>query len=89
MESVNMRGRTPRTNTLTGRIRGSYTTISQLATEGHIGELKPRTLAGKPIPFGATLTARGTQFAVFSRNATAVSLLLFSNPQDAAPAAEI
>ncbi len=41
------------------------------------------------MPFGATLTGRGTQFAVFSRNATAVSLLLFSDPEDATPVAEI
>jgi len=41
------------------------------------------------MPFGATLTAQGTQFAVFSRNATAVSLLLFDKPEDASPAREI
>jgi isoamylase len=44
---------------------------------------------GKPLPFGATLTSRGTQFSVFSRNATAVSLLLFSDPQDPMPYREI
>ena len=41
------------------------------------------------MPFGATPTARGTQFSAFSRNATAVSLLLFNDPQDAVPATEI
>jgi len=41
------------------------------------------------MPFGATLTAQGTQFAVFSRHATAVSLLLFDGPRDAVPAKEI
>ena len=45
--------------------------------------------AGKPLPFGATLTPRGTQFSVFSRNATAISLLLFSDPQDSKPSREI
>jgi isoamylase len=44
---------------------------------------------GKPLPFGATVNSRGTQFAVFSRHATAVSLLLFDDPQDAFPAREI
>jgi isoamylase len=44
---------------------------------------------GKALPFGATLTARGTQFAVFSRHATAVSLLLFAGPQDGKPLHEI
>ncbi len=44
---------------------------------------------GTPMPLGATLTGEGTQFSVFSRHATAVSLLLFSGPQDAEPAREI
>ncbi len=41
------------------------------------------------MPFGATPTPQGTQFAVFSRHATAVSLLLFDSPEDATPAHEI
>jgi glycogen operon protein len=41
------------------------------------------------MPFGATPTPLGTQFAVFSRHATAVSLLLFDSPEDATPAHEI
>ena len=41
------------------------------------------------MPLGATPGAHGTQFAVFSRHATAVSLLLFDSPQDAEPAYEI
>ncbi|HVP19318.1 MAG TPA: glycogen debranching protein GlgX [Spirochaetia bacterium] len=41
------------------------------------------------MPLGATPTAQGTQFAVFSRHATAVSLLLFSDPQQAQPTHEI
>ena len=40
------------------------------------------------MPFGATPTPQGTQFAVFSRHATAVSLLLFDSPQDATPSHE-
>ncbi len=45
--------------------------------------------SGKPLPAGATLTKRGTQFSLFSRNATSVSLLLFSDPQDSKPLREI
>ncbi|MGO9410555.1 MAG: glycogen debranching protein GlgX [Spirochaetia bacterium] len=41
------------------------------------------------MPFGATPTPLGTQFAVFSRHAAAVSLLLFDSPEDATPAHEI
>jgi isoamylase len=36
--------------------------------------------AGSPFPLGATLTADGVNFAVFSKNAAAVSLLLFDSP---------
>jgi isoamylase len=41
------------------------------------------------MPFGATLTPQGTQFAIFSRHATAVSLLLFDSPEDSTAAHEI
>ena len=44
---------------------------------------------GKPRPLGATLAAGGVQFAVFSRHATSVHLLLFRDPQDAAPSVEL
>jgi isoamylase len=59
------------------------------------------TSPGKPLPFGATPGSHriqhggeyervdGTQFAVFSRHATAVSLLLFDMPEEAVPRAEI
>jgi isoamylase len=47
------------------------------------------TSPGKPLPFGATVNARGTQFAVFSRHATSVSLLLLDDPQSVVPFAEI
>ncbi|HUZ18398.1 MAG TPA: alpha-amylase family glycosyl hydrolase, partial [Spirochaetia bacterium] len=44
---------------------------------------------GKPIPLGVSLDERGAQFAVFSRNATAVTLLLFNDEGDPRPAEEI
>jgi len=47
------------------------------------------TGAGKPIPFGATILPSGTQFALFSRHATAVSLLLYDNELDSEPRHEI
>ena len=56
---------------------------------------RPRTASsltvspGKPLPFGANPGGKGTQFAVFSRHATAVSLLLFDHPQAPTPFAEI
>ena len=36
---------------------------------------------GKPLPLGATMTPEGVNFAVFSRNATSLSLVLFSKGQ--------
>ncbi len=51
--------------------------------------LDPAVCPGKPLPYGATLTARGTQFSAFSRHATSVSLLLFDDPQASRPASEI
>ncbi len=48
-----------------------------------------RVKPGKAVPFGAALVRDGVQFSVFSRHATAVSLLLFDNPQDVKPAHEI
>ena len=44
---------------------------------------------GKPHPLGATLGDGGVQFAVFSRHATSVHLLLFRRPQDACPSVEL
>ncbi|MGC9359502.1 MAG: glycogen debranching protein GlgX [Anaerolineae bacterium] len=35
------------------------------------------SLPGAPFPLGATITARGTNFCIFSANATSVELLLF------------
>ncbi|MDR3200706.1 MAG: glycogen debranching protein GlgX [Spirochaetales bacterium] len=48
-----------------------------------------KTEEGRPLPLGASIHERGIQFAVFSRNATAVSLLLFDKPQDKEPSQEI
>jgi isoamylase len=40
---------------------------------------------GKPYPLGATWTGEGTNFALFSENATAVELLLYDEVDAAAP----
>ncbi|HTO22059.1 MAG TPA: glycogen debranching enzyme, partial [Spirochaetia bacterium] len=48
-----------------------------------------RTSPGSPLPFGARPNGKGTQFSAFSRNATAVSLLLFDSPQASTPVREI
>ncbi len=47
------------------------------------------TSAGKPKPLGATITSTGTQFALFSRHALAVSLCLFAEPTDDEPLFEV
>jgi glycogen operon protein len=47
------------------------------------------TSPGKPYPLGATVVPGGIRFAVFSRHATAVSIALFDNPEQARPATEI
>ena len=39
---------------------------------------------GKPLPMGATLTERGVNFSVFSRHATAITLVLFESAQKGA-----
>lgn len=43
------------------------------------------TTPGKPLPLGATPTATGVNFAIFSRHATTVWLHLFDQPQAGAP----
>jgi isoamylase len=48
-----------------------------------------RVYPGKPLPFGAAPNSGGTLFSVFSRHATAVSLLLFADPLDTTPVHEI
>jgi glycogen operon protein len=41
---------------------------------------------GKPFPLGATLSPGGVNFSLFSKNATAIELLLFAGPEDPEPA---
>src|SRR5262249_20888115 len=43
------------------------------------------TESGRPHPLGATVDKEGVNFSVFSRNATAVELLLFDQHDDAEP----
>jgi len=45
-----------------------------------------QTSLGQAEPLGATVTADGVNFSLFSQNATKVELLLFQNPADPAPA---
>jgi glycogen operon protein len=44
-----------------------------------------RVFSGSPHPFGATVEDEGVNFAVYSANATAVQLLIFTNPTDPDP----
>jgi len=44
---------------------------------------------GVPLPLGAYRGCAGVNFAIFSRHATNISLLLFDHPQDEAPARTI
>jgi glycogen operon protein len=44
---------------------------------------------GKAVPLGASVTDRGVNFSVFSRNATALSLLLFENDTPDSPFQEL
>ncbi|MCQ3980605.1 MAG: glycogen debranching enzyme, partial [Anaerolineae bacterium] len=43
---------------------------------------------GHPLPLGATVTADGANFAIFSRHAKRVWLMLFDQPTAAAPSHE-
>ena len=47
--------------------------------------MSPHIEAGAPLPLGAHQQGTGTNFAIFSRHATAVTLLLFHDAQDAVP----
>jgi len=44
---------------------------------------------GKGVPLGATLTGTGVNFAVFSRNATAITVVLFESDKQDSPFREI
>jgi glycogen operon protein len=48
-----------------------------------------RVWPGKPYPLGAVWDGYGTNFAIFSENATGVDLCLFEHPEDAEPSAQI
>jgi len=48
-----------------------------------------RLWPGKPYPFGARWDGQGTNFALFSANATGVELCLFDEPTDTKPAQQI
>ena len=48
-----------------------------------------RCWTGSSHPFGATVTDNGVNFALYSANATAVTLLLFNNPGDEQPVRSI
>lgn len=47
---------------------------------------KPTVLPGESFPLGATVYPNGVNFSVFSQNASAIELLLFSTAQAAKPA---
>ena len=47
------------------------------------------TFPGEPLPFGATVLNSGVNFAVFSRFATSVTLLLFDKAEHSVPIAEL
>jgi len=49
----------------------------------------PETGSGEPLPLGAHHRGTGINFAVFSRHATSVKLLLFANHRDPLPGATI
>ena len=61
--------------------------VPKSAGDAEVGGKNP--LPGKPIPLGANPHERGTQFAVFSRNATAVTLLFYDVPEAGKPYREI
>jgi len=45
-------------------------------------------LNGHPLPLGATIYDKHTRFAIFSRHATRVWLMLFDHPDDDSPSLE-
>ncbi len=47
-----------------------------------------RLSPGRPVPLGATVSGDGVNFAIFSRHATRVWLMLFARPTDGRPAYE-
>jgi len=51
--------------------------------------VSPNVDTGTPLPLGAHLRGMGANFAVFSRHATRISLLLFDDPRDLVPRSTI
>src|SRR5262249_49928159 len=54
-----------------------------------VTEKRAIPLPGSPYPLGATLSAEGVNFSVYSANATGLELLLFNDAHDPAPAGVI
>jgi isoamylase len=48
-------------------------------------EKKHLSLPGYPLPLGATLDIRGTQFSIFSKNAEKITLILFESTEKDSP----
>jgi isoamylase len=65
---------------------------SKVSSE-HQGVAQPRTVSdvqvGASAPLGATVTAAGVNFSVYSKHATGIDLLLFDHVDDTAPARTI
>jgi glycogen operon protein len=59
--------------------------VSPVSTVNAIKSQEAGRFAGKPYPLGATWDIRGTNFALFSKNATKVELLLFKTNIDSQP----
>ena len=51
--------------------------------------MSTRVWPGRPYPLGATWDGSGTNFALYSENATKVELCLFNSPDDTKEAARI
>lgn len=57
-----------------------------MQSAGMNSEMKPAENASRSSPLGATVCPGGTNFSVFSRNASGVELLFFDREEDARPA---
>lgn len=51
----------------------------------HANIVAMNNLPGQSFPIGATITPEGVNFSVYSRDATAIELLLFKHPADSEP----
>ena len=58
-------------------------TLDQTASDGSATSSKK---SGKSFPLGATVSTEGTNFSIFSKQSTAVQLLLFEHVDDPEPA---